>query len=1088
MRRHLTLPLYIASQLGGKAASISYTSAMQQILVINDSAGSYTTKLINRLLCLAAFTHDLGKMSVAFQAKLRRAMSGEPGSAEFIRHDALSFLMLKTLCAGALEPLKGLPWLSADELSSKLTQASAQSLQDSFTLHLREDLKLLEQALSPAPSRSASESVSGHSLEALACALVAFLSLTHHRLPGLGKHANRKAYTYLESFSADTYFNPKLSTDYRASITIASNAFLDDHPLGQQLIRAIEDLQQLLAAAPADLNLRHLVQACLLHGRPTLVLGDHLASAMKSHEVVPAEALLANTRPSHSDGLEAFMPGDTLATHIRSVVRHTRKQAQAALNLISNQLDGFPSLSLGGQRNIDAKRSPTGKFAWQHQAYEHLHANYGGLPSFLVVTANTGSGKTILSAQAMRALRSERFTYALGLRSLTLQTGQSYKEDLGLMEADLAVVIGDSVAKKAFDVAQAGSESLDQTDLLVVSKGEDPEWLSSIKDPHKKVTPRQALGSHKIDFVSAPIVVCTVDQLIGVTQLRTVKKALDYRRVQSSDLILDEVDNYSADELKHLASLCFVAGYSRKHVVCLSATMGPIHTEALYEAYQAGIAMNHALTGLGDDIFFATVSNTCPPASLTIKAGDVASVKRHVLAYNEDSIKEQLKFPAKVKDCVLPATARDYSAILGQALVLHASHAGKVGDQRVSAGFIRMNTVKNARRLAKHLYETADLPADTEIAVVCYHSKYSALELSCIDRLLNTLTNRKRLESGQEFSSAARKEIIEPLLAANPGKKNLVLIVVTTSIIETGRDHDYDWAIVEPNSHRSLIQAAGRIRRHREPGAPGCNLAVIQYPDKSLDKVGVPQAVNPINAFSHPGPLTRLREDGKPAANTADGWARTVRRASLALGGTAMPDISRDCSAVGFLAAYPDGVLSAVALEDPARIKNSLAKVEQWVLHDALLSASGAELKRSAYRAVSSRDIIQKSLQLTDWAYQESFRGSDPQDDMRVFLAHRTPGTQDVRLRLEIVNVAGAAANVQRDKVRPHTPSRVLLVVGSASADMTAVLEKELRAYEGKLSASELVSLSSYVPQAWGDSVPECWYNPLLGFNDKPAG
>lgn len=1075
---------------------------MPQILIINDSekcrvtlshansnvAGAYTAKLLNKLLRLAAFTHDLGKMSVAFQAKLRRAITGAPGSAEFIRHDALSFLMLNTLCAGSLEPLKLLPRLSADELSSKLSQESAQSLQDRFTLLLREDLKILEQALSPAPSRSAGKSVPGPSLEALACSLVAFLSLTHHRLPGLGKRANRKAYTYLESFSADTYFNPKLASSFQEATTITQNVFHEDHALGKQLIRAIEDVQQLLAAAPADLNLRHLVQACLLHGRPTLVLGDHLASAMKSHEVVPAEALLANTRPSPSDGLETFLPGDTLATHIRSVVRHTRQQAQAALNLISNQLDGFPSLSLGGQRNIDAKRSPVGKFAWQHQAYEHLRANYGGLPSFLVVTANTGSGKTILSAQAMRALGSERFTYALGLRSLTLQTGQSYKEDLGLMEADLAVVIGDSIAKKAFDVARAGSESLDQADLVVVAKGTDPEWLSSIKDPHKKVTPRQALGSHKIDFISAPIVVCTVDQLIGVTQLRTVKKALEYRRVQSADLILDEVDNYSPDELKHLASLCFVAGYSRKHLVCLSATMGPIHTEALYEAYQAGIAMNHALTGLGDDIFFATVSNTCPPASLKVKAGDVASLKRHVLAYNEGSIKAQLKFPAKVKDCVLPATARDYSAILGQALDFHASHAGKVGDPWVSAGFIRMNTVKNARRLAKHLYETAEVPADTEIAVVCYHAKQSALELSCIDRLLNTLTNRKRLEPGQEFSSAARKEIIEPLLAANPGKKNLVLIVVTTSIIETGRDHDYDWAIVEPNSHRSLIQAAGRIRRHRDHGVPGCNLAVIQHPDKVLDKVGVPQAVNPINAFSHPGPLTRLREDGKPAANTSDSWKRTVYRASSTLGGMATADIERDCSALGILTAYPDGVRSAVALEDPAITGNALAKVEQWVLQDALLSSSGAQLKRSAYKDVSSRDIHQKSLQLTDWAYQESFRGSDPQDDMRVFLAHRTPGTQDVRLRPEIVNVVGAAANVQRDKVRPQTPSRVLLAVGLASADMTAVLEKELRAYEGKLSASELVSLSSYVPQAWGVRVPECWYNPLLGFNDKTAG
>ena len=32
---------------------------------------------------------------------------------------------------------------------------------------------------------------------------------------------------------------------------------------------------------------------------------------------------------------------------------------------------------------------------------------------------------------------------------------------------------------------------------------------------------------------------------------------------------------------------------------------------------------------------------------------------------------------------------------------------------------------------------------------------------------------------------------------------------------EVGRDHDYDWGIVEPSSMRSIIQLAGRIRRHR---------------------------------------------------------------------------------------------------------------------------------------------------------------------------------------------------------------------------------------------------------------------------------
>jgi CRISPR-associated endonuclease/helicase Cas3 len=39
--------------------------------------------------------------------------------------------------------------------------------------------------------------------------------------------------------------------------------------------------------------------------------------------------------------------------------------------------------------------------------------------------------------------------------------------------------------------------------------------------------------------------------------------------------------------------------------------------------------------------------------------------------------------------------------------------------------------------------------------------------------------------------------------------------VLGSPVTEVGRDHDYDWAVVEPSSMRSLIQLAGRVRRHR---------------------------------------------------------------------------------------------------------------------------------------------------------------------------------------------------------------------------------------------------------------------------------
>src|SRR5690606_41865454 len=49
-------------------------------------------------------------------------------------------------------------------------------------------------------------------------------------------------------------------------------------------------------------------------------------------------------------------------------------------------------------------------------------------------------------------------------------------------------------------------------------------------------------------------------------------------------------------------------------------------------------------------------------------------------------------------------------------------------------------------------------------------------------------------------------------------ERDHLFVVLASPVAEVGRDHDYDWAIVEPSSMRSIVQLAGRIRRHR-PGA-----------------------------------------------------------------------------------------------------------------------------------------------------------------------------------------------------------------------------------------------------------------------------
>ena len=51
---------------------------------------------------------------------------------------------------------------------------------------------------------------------------------------------------------------------------------------------------------------------------------------------------------------------------------------------------------------------------------------------------------------------------------------------------------------------------------------------------------------------------------------------------------------------------------------------------------------------------------------------------------------------------------------------------------------------------------------------------------------------------------------------------------------EVGRDHDFDWAVVEPSSYRSIIQLSGRIRRHRIGEITTPNIALMQYNYKAF--------------------------------------------------------------------------------------------------------------------------------------------------------------------------------------------------------------------------------------------------------------
>ena len=101
------------------------------------------------------------------------------------------------------------------------------------------------------------------------------------------------------------------------------------------------------------------------------------------------------------------------------------------------------------------KKSPA-VFRWQDTVVEKIRAfrekNGDGARYFIVNMASTGCGKTFANAKIMQAVstdgKSLRYILALGLRTLTLQTGDEYRERIHLDRNDLAVLIGSSAVTK----------------------------------------------------------------------------------------------------------------------------------------------------------------------------------------------------------------------------------------------------------------------------------------------------------------------------------------------------------------------------------------------------------------------------------------------------------------------------------------------------------------------------------------------------------------------------------------------------------------------------------------------------------------
>jgi len=465
--------------------------------------------------------------------------------------------------------------------------------------------------------------------------------------------------------------------------------------------------------------------------------------------------------------------------------------------------------------------------------------------------ASTGCGKTFANARMMYGLADEtlgcRFSVALGLRTLTLQTGEALRDRLHLQDDDLAVMMGSAAVKELNQQEQArapGSESAD--DLF--AEHMYVKYDGSLEDGRLS---RWLKESPKLQqLLSAPILVSTIDHLMPATEgVRGGKQIAPMLRLLTSDLVLDEPDDFDQADLHALCRLVNWAGMLGSRVLLSSATLPPALIVALFEAYQRGWMDYASVNGEPNppgEICCAWVdeygtSHGSIAGRESFKQQHWAFVlqrAQNLLSRQQVLRKVRLVAVSGKHDSKLEAVRSIVSVIQQQMSLLHqAHHQCHPSGKRVSIGLVRIANIDPLVALASALMAKAP-EANYRIHYCVYHSQHPLAQRSHIESRLDAALTR------YDPDALWHQPEIQAAIQQAP-EENQLFVVLATSVAEVGRDHDYDWAIVEPSSMRSLIQLAGRVQRHRQHPPETENIVILTHNINAL--------AGKVLAYRHPG-------------------------------------------------------------------------------------------------------------------------------------------------------------------------------------------------------------------------------------------
>jgi len=797
--------------------------------------------LIRSLVAIASLFHDWGKASDLFQKKLQKV-----NVHDVIRHEWVSCLLLHSFIKQSEESQNKWHWLEI--LSSEGINEELIICKKNKTLINYKNYKNI----------FSQENTYTCEL----CTLIFWLIVSHHKLPLYSKEKtclknewdNEKAENLNDIFDyIKVCWGYEVSwgnkTQNEKSIKenlIFSKGLLTESP------KWVKEVKKWASKLLANKNLfdealkDDSIRIILHHCRLAMMLGDHNYSSKEADKKFKTQtSLFANTKPKSKESISADNKNKTefnqpLDEHLLGVT----KTALYLTHLIVKIEDEMPF-----SKNINILSSPK-SFQWQDKTVKEIKNNYKNKNGFFAVNmASTGCGKTIANAKIMKLFspkqKSLRYTLALGLRTLTLQTGDEYRKKIGLKDDDMAVLIG----SKAVSMLHNSQTNDDEND----EKFGGSQSIQSLNDDNIDYNNDEIMESNLLTTVlkrekdkkllHAPVLVCTIDHLMAAVETkRGGKYILPSLRLLTSDLVIDEIDDFSGSDLIAIGRLVFLAAILGKKVMISSATITPDLAQGYFNIYQRAWKL-FAQTREANKKISCTWIDEFQSQFKDIEVDNLSIFEQNHNNFIENRIKKLklqevrrkadiINLSEKMKSCQNESDEIKeksyFGAIKTNIFEKHKFHHIEYGKRKVSFGVVRLANIKPCIKLFNYLLEEKILDKDTSIRIMPYHSRQVLLLRHVQEEHLDEVLKRREKDE-TIFSNKIIKEHIE-----NTNTQNLIFILIASPIEEIGRDHDFDWAVIEPSSLRSIIQMAGRVRRHRLGSIESSNISLMQYNLKSF--------------------------------------------------------------------------------------------------------------------------------------------------------------------------------------------------------------------------------------------------------------